>query len=136
MSWLKIFIQKTNLYESKVEHDTSRTNWYSKYIKSLLLKVVKEVEEGLRRKEANRIYPTRIYLSTRTVILGRHCFCKKNKHQNMSDPAIFLYLFPYRFYNTTFIFIESHYLSSSVIELIHSKNSLKILKSYLQMFLL
>ena len=85
------------------------------------------MEEGLRRKEANKIYAIKIYLLARTVILGRHCFCKKNKHQTMSHPAIFLYLFPYRFYNITFIFIESHYLSSSVIELIHSKNSLKIL---------
>ena len=49
----------------------------------------------------------------------------------MSDPATFFYLFPYRFYNTTFIFIESHYLLLDVIEYI-----LKILYLYLQMFLL
>ena len=84
----KIAIQKTTEYGCQGAHKASGTDCYSNYIKWLILKVVKEVEEGFCRKEAGRIYGERIknyicittsgiYLLTCAVILGRLSFAKK-----------------------------------------------------------
>ena len=76
----------------QTEHYAPRTERFSRYDKRLILKVVKEVEEGLPRKEAIRIYglgPSTIGAWMRTYGSSHYQqHLKRNSYSNLQKRTI------------------------------------------------